>query len=68
MMGLMLLLDRLYRHSACNVHLGKVARPFDIDNLITPESSPPEELDDVVRVPDLGPQKVGLQGLILTVL
>ncbi|OAE33749.1 hypothetical protein AXG93_2884s1220 [Marchantia polymorpha subsp. ruderalis] len=53
--------DLSVRHSACNVHLGKVARPFDIDNLITPESSPPEELDDVVRVPDLGPQKVGLQ-------
>lgn len=39
-------------------------KPFDIDNIITPESSG-RELDEAVRIPDLAPQpKVGLQGAL----
>ncbi|KAL2641342.1 hypothetical protein R1flu_008929 [Riccia fluitans] len=55
--------DLSVRHSACYVHLGKVAKPFDIDNLITPETAAPEELDEVVSVPDAGQQKTGLQAV-----
>ncbi|CAM6097900.1 unnamed protein product [Calypogeia fissa] len=55
--------DLSVRHSACIEHLGKAVKPFDIENIITPESSGPE-LDEAVRVPDLAPQtKVGLQGV-----
>nr|XP_024361071.1 WD repeat-containing protein 5B-like isoform X1 [Physcomitrium patens]XP_024361072.1 WD repeat-containing protein 5B-like isoform X1 [Physcomitrium patens]XP_024361073.1 WD repeat-containing protein 5B-like isoform X1 [Physcomitrium patens]XP_024361074.1 WD repeat-containing protein 5B-like isoform X1 [Physcomitrium patens]XP_024361075.1 WD repeat-containing protein 5B-like isoform X1 [Physcomitrium patens]XP_024361077.1 WD repeat-containing protein 5B-like isoform X1 [Physcomitrium patens] len=46
------------RHSAC-IELGRTGKPFDINSIITPESSGPESLE-TADLPDIVPQKVGI--------
>nr|XP_024361079.1 WD repeat-containing protein 5B-like isoform X2 [Physcomitrium patens]XP_024361080.1 WD repeat-containing protein 5B-like isoform X2 [Physcomitrium patens]XP_024361081.1 WD repeat-containing protein 5B-like isoform X2 [Physcomitrium patens]PNR30195.1 hypothetical protein PHYPA_026511 [Physcomitrium patens] len=50
--------DLSVRHSAC-IELGRTGKPFDINSIITPESSGPESLE-TADLPDIVPQKVGI--------